>query len=356
MVQIVSYILFTLFVTLFVCAVLQLTGKNKSRVSNLMALFYFLLAYLFFYFWFFRIGAVRTVFFLLHSDIAATLAIGPAAYAYIKSITGEQTGTVRWFLFIPAFLSLCLTITCSFWRGVPAVVWQGMYPDYFSDPVIYFLSIFADLWFFVFIVLVAKKCFTLMRMEKFPRVREFRFIFIIFSGAIISTLLLFPAHVLRNGSFIGPAALTNGTLSVLYFFFSYRHPELTQRVIKCRHTQAAALPERVNLTAILARLTALIETEKVYRDPDMDLQSLSNSLGVSSSHLSSVLNEKLGVNFRTFINRYRLDEARELLVTQPEKPILEIAFSVGFNSKTSFNTLFVKETGTSPREYRKKFR
>ena len=58
--------------------------------------------------------------------------------------------------------------------------------------------------------------------------------------------------------------------------------------------------------------------------------------------------------FFDFINEYRLDEVKQAL-TDPAKQhlkILAIAFDAGFNSKTSFNTIFKKHTGMTPSEYR----
>lgn len=53
-------------------------------------------------------------------------------------------------------------------------------------------------------------------------------------------------------------------------------------------------------------------------------------------------------NFRTFIHHYRLEEAKRLLVEEPEKQALEIAFAVGFNPRGTFNALFFRETGLAP--------
>jgi len=64
----------------------------------------------------------------------------------------------------------------------------------------------------------------------------------------------------------------------------------------------------------------------------------------------------LGQNFYDFINRYRILEAKQLL-TNPKDPkitVLEVLYEVGFNSKSSFNTLFKKYTGLTPTEFRKK--
>jgi YesN/AraC family two-component response regulator len=70
--------------------------------------------------------------------------------------------------------------------------------------------------------------------------------------------------------------------------------------------------------------------------------------------LSQILNERNKTDFRNYVNRFRIDEARRLLVEEPDRSIITICFEVGFNSKTSFNITFKKMTGLSPKEYREK--
>ena len=74
---------------------------------------------------------------------------------------------------------------------------------------------------------------------------------------------------------------------------------------------------------------------------------------MTAHQLSQLLNEKLNVNFYTFINKYRIQEARRILTEEPDKSIIAIAYDVGFNSKSSFYEAFSKFTGKTPYRYRK---
>ena len=69
-----------------------------------------------------------------------------------------------------------------------------------------------------------------------------------------------------------------------------------------------------------------------------------------------MINETVGQNFFDFVNRYRIEEAKKLLANPADKKItvLEVLYEVGFNSKSSFNTLFKKHTGLTPSEFKKK--
>jgi AraC-like DNA-binding protein len=79
------------------------------------------------------------------------------------------------------------------------------------------------------------------------------------------------------------------------------------------------------------------------------------SFGISSRHLSQLLNERLGMSFFDYVNRLRVDEVKRLL-SEPklaDRSILDLAFEAGFSSKSSFNSIFKRFTGQSPTAYRR---
>ncbi len=101
-------------------------------------------------------------------------------------------------------------------------------------------------------------------------------------------------------------------------------------------------------------LLRLMETEKPYRDNRLRLNTLAQRFGTTPHHLSQVLNEHLGMNFADFVNSFRVREAQALLAdpSYREHYIIDIAYRVGFNNKTSFNKAFKAQTGLSPSAFR----
>jgi AraC-like DNA-binding protein len=104
-----------------------------------------------------------------------------------------------------------------------------------------------------------------------------------------------------------------------------------------------------------AQLLVLLNTEKPFLNPQVTLADLSEKLSVSTKHLSQVINQSLNKSFFDFINSYRIQEAQQILKESRDDKltILEVMYEVGFNSKSSFNTAFKKETGQTPTEFRK---
>jgi AraC-like DNA-binding protein len=106
----------------------------------------------------------------------------------------------------------------------------------------------------------------------------------------------------------------------------------------------------------LAALRSLIDHEKVYREPELSVASLSKKLDIPEHRLRHLINRQLGHrNFSAFINGYRLAEAEAALgdPAQAAVPILTIGLDAGFGSIGPFNRAFKSHTGQTPSEYRR---
>lgn len=100
-------------------------------------------------------------------------------------------------------------------------------------------------------------------------------------------------------------------------------------------------------------LIQLMDSEKLFLDSRLSIKTVADKLGLSVNHLSQVINQQSGKNFFKFINEYRVEESKKLLQDQSNKKytILAIAYDCGFNSKSSFNTIFKQYTGITPSDF-----
>lgn len=132
----------------------------------------------------------------------------------------------------------------------------------------------------------------------------------------------------------------------------YNSVDTGQAIIEKPKTKRLSESQIENLSI---QLTALMEKEKMYLDNDLNLPTVAEKLGINIHEASFLINETTNDNFYSFINRYRVEEAKKLLAsaTVEELNILGIAFASGFNSKTTFNTTFKKIVGISPSQYSK---
>ncbi|TZF96168.1 AraC family transcriptional regulator [Chryseobacterium panacisoli] len=106
---------------------------------------------------------------------------------------------------------------------------------------------------------------------------------------------------------------------------------------------------------IYNKLVTHMEKEKLYTDPELNLNYVAKLLDVHPNTLSQTINFVEKKNFYDYINRQRIEEFKRIAVL-PENgkfTILSLAFESGFNSKTSFNRNFKKYMNCSPREFLK---
>jgi len=93
--------------------------------------------------------------------------------------------------------------------------------------------------------------------------------------------------------------------------------------------------------------------QRLYRQPGLTLGELADAVGATPHEVSQVLSTRLARNFFTFVNEHRIEAVKTALTTS-DRPVLDLAFEAGFQSKSTFNTAFRKATGMTPSEYRQR--
>ncbi len=103
------------------------------------------------------------------------------------------------------------------------------------------------------------------------------------------------------------------------------------------------------------RLTTLMSQDKVFLDPDITLPKLAAMVDCSVNHLSQAVNSGFNMSFFDFLNSYRIDEAKNILLRcdAMSQSILDVSFAVGFNSNSAFYAAFKKATGQTPAQFRR---
>ncbi len=106
---------------------------------------------------------------------------------------------------------------------------------------------------------------------------------------------------------------------------------------------------------IIVKLNAFIVGEKGYMNPELTLDVLSKTVNIPRHHISQAINLRLNINFNDYINLQRLENVKKELLNPSKQhyTIAAIAFESGFNSISTFNEAFRKNTSMTPSEYKK---
>src|SRR5690606_32154488 len=104
------------------------------------------------------------------------------------------------------------------------------------------------------------------------------------------------------------------------------------------------------------KLEELMKLNKLYRNPNINLEYVSEQLGISACYLSNLVNSVLNVSFIDYINGFRVRDVKNHLHSEDYShyTILSVGLEAGFNSKSTFYYAFKKHVGMSPSDYREK--
>ncbi|MBB6004267.1 AraC family transcriptional regulator [Arcicella rosea] len=101
------------------------------------------------------------------------------------------------------------------------------------------------------------------------------------------------------------------------------------------------------------KIEDLMIVDKAFENPILTLTDIAEKLATNPKQISQVVNQGFNMNFNDFVNSYRIEAVKEMLKNGEHKKqtLLGIAFGCGFNSKSTFNRTFKKQTSLSPKEY-----
>ncbi len=90
--------------------------------------------------------------------------------------------------------------------------------------------------------------------------------------------------------------------------------------------------------------------QQMYKDPDLDVQTFADTMGMSRSLLNDKIQLTFSQSIAQFIRTYRLNVAKEMICngTNKDMNISEIAYEVGFNDPKYFTRCFTKEFNATP--------
>lgn len=183
---------------------------------------------------------------------------------------------------------------------------------------------------------------------------RFRNIFILVTALIIGITLIVEALPIARESTDALQIIQRSSIAMLTLYFVVSNVEMKSGFFfkEIPKEKLVVLED----TQLRAKLDSLIQEKKIYKQEGLTIGALAELMGEQEYRLRRLINGELGYrNFNDFLNQYRVNEACEVLSDpyQNRKTVLEIAYSLGYQSIGPFNKAFKELKGTTPTAFRK---
>lgn len=269
-----------------------------------------------------------------------TYTFGPLLYFYIRS--SKKESPFSWLHFIPFFLYIAFFLTWSKLPETIAATSQNI------QIILQNLHLFAYTWLIIQFT-YAHKGYSNGALKLYKWRQKVSWAFLGYSLSFITYFVLVWTGTLKLEY--------DYMISVMSAFFIYfigyngfQHQEVLKMYENGRYVKSALNTSASS--AILDTLRNHMTENKPYLDSSLRLQDLADTLNLSNHYISQVINEVDGKNFADFVNEYRIEEAKKMLMEDDNKKIIHVAYDSGFNNKASFNNAFKRFTGMAPSDYR----
>ncbi|MGH1541535.1 MAG: helix-turn-helix domain-containing protein [Arenicella sp.] len=181
-----------------------------------------------------------------------------------------------------------------------------------------------------------------------------RWLLTVFSMLIAVDMSITVPHVLRGDSSIPYLEIYVLAEAIAIFFIAYFSLIYSESIFQKRKSKYKSSPLSEQVSVDLAEnLREIMKESQPYKNNDLKLSDLAQLLDINTHYLSQIINEQFDKNFYDFINEYRAKHAISILLEDGDNNITQIAYSVGFNNRASFNNAFKKQAGMTPSQYRR---
>jgi len=127
---------------------------------------------------------------------------------------------------------------------------------------------------------------------------------------------------------------------------------ITQKKDKEAHYRSLINPKLMD--EMKDKILEIIVMQKKYKDKHYSAKSLAEDLGTNTRYISAVVNVKFHMNYTSFVNKFRIEEAMAILVDRRYQKLRmeDVSAMVGFANRQSFYASFFRIMGITPRDYR----
>lgn len=354
---------------ILVCLVLSFKlvvfSKRKSRSSQLLGLFFLffcvaLFAILFQYLQVFY-PLISDYFYIIEVFFySIMLSLPVVVFFYIISLTDYFKNYNSFQKVLPHLFIPIQSLLFSFYLFTNNNEFNYKATEYFNFFSLKVIFVLLNLYYLIHAIVIYKKHrLKVDHVLSYDIGISFNWITVFLTGYILFTLCFF---ILNPES--SPYVVYLPLLLVLTFLYFQRNKQRTVDLTNDEEDKALHIYEineskntstvNLNSESLKRKLLHVMLVEKPYLKSDLTIYELAKMLNSNSKYLSVIINTDFNQNFATFINSYRIEEAKELLKEEANEQftIEAIAKMSGFNSKSSFNNAFKQFQNVTPSQYK----
>lgn len=284
----------------------------------------------------------------------------PLLYIYCRKLVGNISSKSIILILIPGIIEI-IALTSLLLMGNKGIIDANeLYQNYF-----HVYQLFAIIYSLIYMILII----FLLRDYRKKAVNYYsklngNVLFWI-NSIVYFILIYYSLHLLgmfigiRSDIFLNIFKTSMSLLNVVFIYWvglsAYRQSQ--KEMLQITKATETVIDSTVNLSSLFTRIVEYFIEEKPYTNPDFTLSALSVQLDTNIKKISQAINQNTNENFNTFVNKYRVEEAKKILIDANYEhfSILAIGYEAGFNSKAAFYTAFKKFTNTTPLKYREEY-
>lgn len=267
--------------------------------------------------------------------------IGPFLYFYVESALNEKSKIAKtWKYHIAILLPLALIIGFLYPFKTNVLLWRT-----------YFIKTIYIQWFIYIIASVFSARNRIKKLAKREIKRSSLDIWI-FSILFGNLALVFCYYFTSFVNYIS-GALTFSFLFYMLLMFLFLNKKNRAIIFKFKKVEKYADKkiDQDEASISIQKLEDIMTQDKLFKDPNLKSSDVSKKIGLSTHQFSQLLNDNLGKNFALFVNEYRIDAAKAMLLEDTKLTLEVIGYECGFNSKSTFYTTFKKLVGKTPKQF-----
>lgn len=324
----------------------------------ILAIYFFFLArpkhrshlFLGFLLFFLSIRIGKSVLFYFYDDLAsifiqvgltACWLIGPFAYFYVRHATAKkEISKPFWWYHLLVLIPIALFINIQYpWDEFRWILWPGIIHTIHAQWFVY-LAIAGFL---------LRKTF-LKNKEKNADTSSFKlWILSIYFGNVMIWL----SFTLSSYTSYIVGAVTFSIIFYLLLLLILLTKKRKSLLLLTPPKYAEVKMDDDIAAKAVKTIQVMMDREKVFKDSSISLKEVAKKIGIQPSKLSQILNVHLEQSFPNLLGEYRIEEAKKMIKEKPHYSMESIGYECGFNSKSTFYSVFKKKTGLTPTQYKK---